>query len=40
MAWLARALLTRAIFVGRLIVDRVPFLARKAGSRLAAISHA
>jgi len=36
----ARALLTPAIFVGRLIVDRVPILARKAGSMLAAISHA
>ena len=31
-AWFARALLTRAIFVGRLIVDRVPILARKAAS--------
>jgi hypothetical protein len=39
-AWFARALLTRAIFVGRLIVDRVPILARKAASMLAAISHA
>jgi hypothetical protein len=40
MAWLARAVLTRAIFVGRMIVDRIPILARKASSLLAAISHA